>query len=276
MTEYLQKVNTSRSFIRFCCQLFKIQAQSGRRALFEHPRGAKTWKYPEMASLLRRYHTVDCDMCQYGLKLPDSDHSIRKNTKLLVTHDDMKVLGKLCPGKSGPQHATHDHVTGSHPVVGKISQYAGQYTEEFVRAVLNTVPAYRQHAAAPEVLMVHEDTIPDHVWPEALAVAQEESQRTDAELQQILLKLHKNLGHPQSHDLIRVLKNAQASDRALQLARNLTCPVCDSQCKPKVPLPAQTQRVSQFNEQTGIDVKHLTGCMASQSEDSCTQHSGHG
>ena len=40
--EYLRRVARSRSFIRWCCKLFRQQVARGGRAIFEHPTGAKT------------------------------------------------------------------------------------------------------------------------------------------------------------------------------------------------------------------------------------------
>ena len=49
----------------------------------------------------------------------------------------------------------------------------------------------------------------------------------DAVIKQLLRKLHVNLGHPSSDVFLRVLRNGQASTRALELARELQCDVCD-------------------------------------------------
>ena len=260
--EYLRRITQSRNFIKYCCRLFKTQVSLGGRAMFEHPKPAKTWKYEEMQNLLKKFPSVDCDMCQYGLKIPDSDRFIRKSTRLLLSHEDMKCLGKTCPGSSDPSHVCHDRVAGSHVSIGRVSTFAGRYTESFVQAVLETVPAYRKHCH--QCLEVHEDAVPDRLWPEVLAVAEKVGEQSDEELKVVLLKAHKNLGHPASHDLVRILQNAQASDRAIALARTLECPVCISQSKPKAALPAQPQRISEFNRQIGIDVKHLTGWRPSQ------------
>ena len=258
---YLQRKAKSRAFIRYCARLFRNQVQRGKQALFEHPTGAQTWKYPEIQSLCRKYHTVKCHMCCYGLKLPKSDKFIRKSTRLLVSHEEMKSLERLCPGKKDPQHQCHDTVAGSDPSVGPISVFAGKYTTEFVRAVLRTVPSYAgamqpQH----EVLQIIEDQIPEDKWVEVLAakdVLKEE--KSPQEVKQVLLKLHKNLGHPHNHDLVRILKHGNASEQALQLARELQCPFCESHTKPHAALPAKPSQIVGFNQQIGIDVKHLPG-----------------
>eukprot|EP00435_Cladocopium_sp_Y103_P030418 s52_g7.t1 len=262
---YRQRVARSRSFLRFCAKLFQLQADSGRQAIFEHPTGAKTWKYPEIRSLCQRYYTVKCHMRQYGLKLPESENYIRKSRRLLVTHEEMKSLERLCPGKKDPQHRCHDVVAGHSPTVGRVSVFAGQYTAEFVRAVLRTVPSYANVVGDQEVLNVIEDCISEASWNEVLAarhVLQES--KSDEELKPVLLRLHRNLGHPTSGDLIRILRHGQASEQALRLAKELECPFCQSHSKPHAALPAHPAHITEFNQQIGIDVKHLPGWRANQ------------
>ena len=160
-------------------------------------------------------------------------------------------------GSAHPKHVNHDHVAGSHPCAGRISTFAGQYTDFFSSCARNCAQ-FPEALTGHEVLEVHEDAVPDYFWPEVLAVAQEADAKSDADLKTVLMKVHRNLGHPPIHDLIRVLKHSQASDRALFLARTLECPVCIEQSQPKIALPAQTHRVTEFNKQIGIDVKYLT------------------
>ena len=114
-----------------------------------------------------------------------------------------------------------------------------------------------------QALIVMNDDITNDKWIQVDAVAQL-SGKSDEELKAVLLKLHKNLGHPPNHDLLRVLKNAQASEQALRLARELSCDLCKSQQRPTVPLPAQRQKVSEVNQRVGIDVKYLQGWKPNQ------------
>ena len=254
--EYLRRRARSRSFIRFAMELYQQQVSLGGRALFEHPTGSRAWSYPEVQKLCRRHHLVKCHMCQYGLQLPDSPNFIRKSTRLLVSHEDMKVLGKQCPGPSDPKHQCHDSIAGSHPKVGSVSTFAGKYTRQFVLSVLNTLPSFHQH----EVLVIEDDNVPEDMWHEVFAV----SQKPREELLPIIQKLHKNLGHPSNADLVRILKHGQASEEALQIARNLECSFCQSHAKPKTPFPSQVNRVLEFNRQIGLDVKHLKGWKPNQ------------
>ena len=60
------------------------------------------------------------------------------------------------------------------------------------------------------------------------------------------------------------MKHGQASDQALRLAKEFSCDFCKSQARPKIPLPAQPNRVAEFNQQIAIDVKHLRGWKPNQ------------
>lgn len=103
-------------------------------------------------------------------------------------------------------NAHHDAVAGSWPGVPSVSKFASAYPPAFVEAVLSTVPAYRNVImSSAEALTVLDDSVPCPMWEQVDAVAQEPV-KSDDELKSVFMKLHKNLGHPPNHDLVRVLK----------------------------------------------------------------------
>ena len=260
-SEYLRRRTQSRLFIRFCCELFEYQVSIGKQALFEHPVGSRLWTYPEVQRLCAKFHLLRCHMCRYGLRIPDSENLIRKGTRLLVSHESMKTLARECPGKQDPHHRCHDVIAGSHPQIGQVSTYAGQYTPAFVDAVLETVESFHQNK---ELLVVNDDTWNQEVENEVLATKEALHSSSDDEIYQALSRLHKNLGHPQNHDLVRILKHGNASERAIQMARTFTCDFCKSRRQPQVPMPARSCRPSNFNQQVGLDVKYLPGWKPNQ------------
>ena len=186
---YLKRKARSRSFVRFCCELFRQQVACGKRALFEHPTGSNIWSYPEMTALTKKHPVVKLHMCQYGLKLPNSDRFIRKSTRLIVSHDDMKSLEKRCPGSADPKHACHDVVAGSNPAVGSVSAFAGGYPPNFVTAVLNTVPRFAQQ----EVLCIVEDQVPEECWDQIheVAAVEESTEEGSKSIRDAISKLHR-------------------------------------------------------------------------------------
>ena len=279
MREVLQKKLQLKKFMNFSKKLILQQIRHGGRFLFEHPKPSVVWKDPEMLELCEQFYKLDVDMCQYNLHLPAVNDRpkqlIKKATTLLVSHEDMSGLQRSCPGATCPDHAHHATIAGGHPGIGSVSQHAGKYTPEFVKEVLQTVPALK----CDEILIVDDEVlIAQSMCHEVLAGQVEadasESQdgppeepvqdNQDDKIVKSLMKLHKNLSHPSNAELIRVLKHGQASEKALSLARDLQCPMCEARRAPAIPPPAQTSHAVDFNQRVGIDVKYLQGWKVNQ------------
>ena len=260
--ERLQKIKLSRMFIRWCCRLYRTQMQLGGRAMFEHPVGSRMWSYPEVLGLTRKCHVAKLHMCRYNLRIPESKWLIQKGTKLLVTHEDMLSLGRACPGENHPDHRQHDTIAGSHPKIGSVSKFVAAYTPEFVEAVSQTIPEYTDQT---EVLEIIQDDWNDLESQEILAVQhRDKTEPSEAEIKEVVDRLHRNLGHPPNHDLVRILKHGNASDRAIGIAREHQCEFCRTCAKPKTPMPAQTNRATEFGAAVGMDVKFLPGWKPNQ------------
>ena len=235
MQEVLRRKMTLRKHVKFCERLVRQQLKHGGRVLLEHPRGSEMWQDPEIKKWCEELHSFVIDMCCFNLHVPANGMNpkklIQKATRLLVSHEDMTCLQKTCPGAA---HGTHAVIAGSHPKIGKVSQHAGRYTPEFVKAVLKTLP----RLCTTEVLAVDEELLwYQRVSHEVLVAEKEEV--SDETLNSALLKLRKNLGHPSPDELVRVLKHGNANSRALTLARQLKCQLCEANRKPSIPLPAQ-------------------------------------
>ena len=243
-------------FIRFCCELTQIQQLHGKRFLFEHPRDSVAWSMKPMMELTKQAFKVHVDMCCYGLRVPGGS-LIRKATGLLVSHQDMLSLGRKCPGPSREGHRTHQCIAGQWPKIGSISRHAAKYTPAFVKAVLRLVKGL----PTGECLCVG-----DSSWSECLVAQALEDLSDDNEhkMQLSLRKLHNNLGHPTNQQLLRILKHGGASAAALEAARRFTCDHCVAQQAPKAALPAQSQRVVEFNAVVGVDIKYLQGWVGNQ------------
>ncbi|CAE7208267.1 GIP, partial [Symbiodinium pilosum] len=84
-----------------------------------------------------------------------------------------------------------------------------------------------------------------------------EEQAPDPRTMQALKKLHANLGHPSTKELVRVLRHSGASEEAVRLAGQLQCSVCANNQRPSPPPPANASVAKEFNEQVGLDIKYL-------------------
>ena len=189
--ERRQKELTTRLFLNFSASLAQIQLASGGRVMFEHPFSSSAWQLPQMQRLREKMFEVSVDMCAYGLKVPDG-RSIRKHTRLLVSHANMRSLTRRCPGPA--VHSEHHPVAGSCPGIGSVSRFAGQYTAAFVRAVLRTV----KELPASVCLI---QSVSDHECLVASRVAELNDQQKEA-MAASIRKLHVNLG-PVSYTHLR-------------------------------------------------------------------------
>lgn len=241
-------------FINFCCELIEMQLDAGGYAVLEHPKPSMIWKLPRVQKLLKRMQLIECDMCRFGLRIPKG-LLIKKSTRLMVSHGSMKSLGLKCPGKHDPHHECHQPVAGNHPEVGSVSRFAGQYTQRFVRAVMDCVPSLRSQAVL---------SVTCHRPEECLVAARirELDEGDVLKIKDSLQKLHVNLGHPGNQHLVRILKHGGASAKAVE--KDLKCDHCLARAKPSSALPAQPDRVTVFNFRNGIDLKYLTGWSLNQ------------
>ena len=82
----------------------------------------------------------------------------------------------------------------------------------------------------------------------------------------LLKRLHNNLGHPSTHSLIRILKNAGGSEQALKAAEHTEadCEICQNRKRPTPSLPASPEKCVDFNHRVGWDVKLVPGWSTNQ------------
>ena len=248
----------------FCKKLIQQQIECGGRFMFEHPSPACTWEDPQFVKWCKMFHAFNTHMCCFNLHVPATEKHpkqlMRKSTKLLCSHADMKILQRTCPGDANPDHQCHRVVSGSEPEIGQVSRHAGIYTAEFVAAVLSTVPRFGPATELLECVM-DQCCLPGATVFEALAV---QEQVDPQKIKQTLHRLHKNLGHPSYQDLVRVLKHGQASEEAIRMARELLCDFCTARQTPTAANPGKTSAVQEFNERVGLDVKYLPGWKTNQ------------
>ena len=106
-------------------------------------------------------------------------------------------------------------------MVGRVSTFAGKYTPQFVEAIMETVPRF---VAMKRACLAECPQWTSKQHDEVLAAKPDLSaEKSDAELLKVIDRVHRNLGHPPVHDMVRILKHAQASERAVKLAHQHKC-----------------------------------------------------
>ena len=83
--ERAKLLHENRARLKFSRQQIEKQVQRGGEFMFEHPWGASTWNDPEFEILCKKYGVIKTDMCQHGLKCPETELKIRKSTGLMAS-----------------------------------------------------------------------------------------------------------------------------------------------------------------------------------------------
>ena len=263
----------ARAQVKFCAQEVHRQLKRGGHFAFEHPLGSGVWKTPETQALKRKFGLYRTDMCAYGLCCPDSKKPVQTATGIISSHPSVEQLARRCSG--GHVHK----VIAGNTSQGPPSTGAGRYCEGFVDAVWEHLGPAKRPANHVEAIdwqalrcecLAGEDEQPEEPSSEAPQAAPnspahpEPSPEQVQKVDQALKRLHANLGHPSRKELERILKHADASSLAVQRVSHLQCSACSNHQRPAAPLPANTSRITEFNEKIGVDVKYLPGWRADQ------------
>lgn len=73
-----------------------------------------------------------------------------------------------------------------------------------------------------------------------------------------VVRLHRNLGHPRTEDLVRAMvQNGRVDPEAINLARRLKCSTCERTRKPLPPRPTSLKSVGGFNDKLCMDFVFL-------------------
>ena len=262
------KLNRSkRTQVSFCMHQADKQLSRGGSILFEHPWGSEVWSLPECEHLVKEFGVQRTDMCSYGLCCPDTNLPIQKASGILTSSDEIRAVLTRCPGC-----VQHKQVAGRLSDGRLVSEFVAEYTPKFVQKVLEAVVHNPKNSnwdmnliECPSECLVAGDSPPEipSLEPDVPENGGEIGESATS-VKRALLRLHNNLGHPSSQDLIRVLKHSGASPEAISQAKDLECTVCQNARQPHAALPAKISHASVFNEKIGLDVKYLSGWKPNQ------------
>lgn len=260
-----------RTILNFVCEACQQQRARGGAVLGENPHTSRAWREEAIIHAFEGMGETVTDMCQYGLKKPKSEDYrqkalfLRKRTRLRGTEEIMKHCSRRCKG--GHEHAP---VLGSVKIHGKwqpLSDFAGGYTKQFARCVLDGAEEYLKKGRRKEVFAVGKE-VPEERFIPAEDEAEDEDvlkrfEDEDAAQRKKdqLMTIHRRLGHPSSETLVRMLRLAGAEKWLIEEAGILRCPTCSAGAPPSRPMAQRSDmRPTTFNELVAIDLKFAKDC----------------
>lgn len=124
-----------------------------------------------------------------------------------------------------------------------------QYPKKLIRPIL--VGYHREEAC--DMCWAVSDGVPNEKDDPEL---RSESKR---KIDQAIRKMHLNLGHASTKDMVRILRHAGAQEAVLQRVREFRCPLCEARKEPKIPRASAVPKDVAPLRYIGLDVKHLPG-----------------
>ena len=134
-----KEIEEARGHVRFCRELYLMQAESGRFFVHEHPAGASSWTMKEMVELATKkgVDIVTFDMCCFGMtaRKGEKEGPVRKRTKIISnSREVLKRVERKCPNDGGLGEK-HEHVV----LEDGRTKGAQVYPREFCRTVCEGV-----------------------------------------------------------------------------------------------------------------------------------------
>ena len=235
-----------RTILNFVCEACQQQRARGGAVLGENPYTSRAWREEAIIHAFDGMGEAVTDMCQYGLRKPKSeDHRqkalfLRKRTRLRGTEEILKHCSRRCQGK-------HEHapVLGSVKIQGKwqaLSDFAGGYTKQFAKCVLDGAEEYLKKGRRREVFVAGDEVPEERFMPaedeedEDEEVRRFEKEDEEERKKNQLTTIHRRLGHPSNETLVRMLRLAGAEKWLLEEAKILRCPICGAGSSPSRPM----------------------------------------
>ena len=227
----------------FTCLCMQDQLARGGIVFLEHPWTSWTWGLPSTKQLFKSCMRVRGDTRVLGRM---DERPMKETTGWLTNSDELaRALMQLRPGKHG---------------------------DELMDDVLSAVGLERnQEVSEPgneaESESISEDGSDDddtekkvkrrRVIKRPVEQVLRESGRP--QMESALRRLHVNLGHCSTNELVRILKHSGATEAAITLARQFSCDVCRENTRPTSARPASPTEVTIFNERLGVDQFGIPG-----------------
>ena len=270
--------------LKFTGRVFQEQLDEGRDSAVEQPDCSLSWRTPTFQKLLAKGYRSRLDQCAYGAKLPDEHGNltyIRKPTSLCLTSSTLaQDLAGTCPG--GHRHLP---IEGSSPGIGNRAKASATYqpalckqlaasidnyfnTKHFENAYTTTdTPASVQHqpSSSPQFdppPLQHADPPdpppePEQSQPTQRGILHRLSPTTNLEANRTIQRLHRNLGHPTTAQLEKLLIERKANERLLEANRFFQCEHCAHKAPPSQVPKSSIYKGTFFNDRVQADTLWL-------------------
>ena len=199
----------SRTHLRLCALIAKIQLDSHRHIHVENPGTSSMWKQPEMEPVLLRTLPTFLDQCRFGLKHPETELPLQKRTRVQTSYRSLHraLDGRICQGNH--QHAA---IEGSCRVDNHrmaVSRFAAWYPRHFARTIAKALMSTEStEDCYPIVPLV--PVVDDHPRPEETETRQTKRAKRD----EIESKEHREIHYESEESVAKRAKQEESLDKS--------------------------------------------------------------
>ena len=219
------------------------QLSRGKDYIFESSQGCHAWKRESVERLRRAswHQQVDVPACAVGLKDKSSGHLFGKKWRFMTSKPSVAaVLERL---KCSGDHV-HQAVEGSSG--GQLRSVQSQvYPPKLINIILGGIAM--------------SDVFEDACMAVSQATIQNPEIKGDhrRQVERAIRKMHINLGHASTEDMIRILRHHHAQPQVLEMVRAFQCDLCSARQMPKAVRDSAPPRDLAPLRYIGLDVKWL-------------------
>ena len=235
----------------FAAVIFETQRRAGRHAHIEQPWSSRSWLTKALARL--QGHCGYVDQCEYGLTLPDNKNDPKPMKKATCFFSTKKTfayrLEKRCQGdhEHGEDDGTMAETTGDYP-----PELAKKLADLLLENQTDDVQAVSANPEGEPVLQDLENEPADNT-EDVSRKNRDLRAKVGSQAMNYVTRLHKNLGHPSSEVLVRMLEEVQATTNVIEAAKGYVCPTCYSRRRPPGVPPAAGLMARNFGDRLLAD-----------------------
>jgi len=252
LEEHMADVENAVDMVRWCLRQANKQLAVGKHYFFEATATGETWDIQEMREFCEKWNhpKIDVAACAVGLKDKVSHKLFGKRWRIMTS--SVTVAMMLEPLVCSRDH-DHEIVEGSSG--GQLRSVQSQvYPKRLIRKILGgfLMDETMAHACTE---ITQSSTI---CCPISQATIQDgfktEGRR---KIEAALRKLHTNLGHASTQDMLRILQHHGAQPQVLEMVKAFECDICRARQGPKAVKDSTPPKDIAPLRYIGLDVKWL-------------------
>ena len=244
------------SHLELVRQGFEVGKEEEIESAVEHPDRAASWSTDSWRSM-SGYYDAKCDRCRTGLVYRNKHDGqvvgkVKKSTRIRTTSRHLaEEMDLVCQCEAGE----HVMMVGKSEALKRMQNYEVGFVRRAARGIYKEMEKNWIKREMMNVLVAEEVQEGDVEMTEEQETKVAKTNGRVAK--QVVAKLHRQLGHPNSDKLVRALRQAKMDEAIVACAKDYKCDTCATMKNKELDKPDPLSQASHFNEIIEMDIFHL-------------------